>query len=520
MQRTILCFFTLLLVSLGLFGSLSLTYLVWNKQTDVANELQIKLHELQNEMKSMLQVSLNNKVQLDTSELPQYKAQLKRNVRHADNDSDAHSTAEILANALTEIEEMKEILMSYVDCSNNEYNHTKCTLKPGLKGEPGEKGLKGSQGYKGEHGKTGAVGLQGPPGATGLQGLSGTPGKDGLTGEPGPPGPKGNTGQRGSTGERGAQGNKGERGPKGDMGPQGDPGEKGERGKKGELGDKGTKGNQGYKGEKGEQGPPGINGSQGPPGLPTSAPTTAPTTPTTTAPTIASTTAAPGECGGPGWRRVVFLNMTDPTHVCPTGLNLTTYSRRTCGRAHSGWHNCSSTTFSVGGSHYSWVCGRALAYRFGPSWAFYGYNVWGRAGIEDQYVDGLSLTYGTSGSQQHIWTFTSGVLPNGWSRGEERFLCPCDNGNRYSSPPYVGDDYFCEGVVQSDENQGTFEPNSLLWSYVNGVCEGSHRCCKFNSPPWFTKNLANSTTEDIELRLCMYNSFSDVPLELLELYVQ
>ena len=164
----------------------------------------------------MLQVSLNNKVQLDTSELPQYKAQLKRNVRHADNDSDAHSTAEILANALTEIEEMKEILMSYVDCSNNEYNHTKCTLKPGLKGEPGEKGLKGSQGYKGEHGKTGAVGLQGPPGATGLQGLSGTPGKDGLTGEPGPPGPKGNTGQCGSTGERGAQGNKGERGPKGD----------------------------------------------------------------------------------------------------------------------------------------------------------------------------------------------------------------------------------------------------------------------------------------------------------------
>ena len=512
--------FTLLLVSLGLFGSLSLTYLVWNKQTDVANELQIKLHELQNEMKSMLQVSLNNKVQLDASELPQYKAQLKRNVRHADNDSDAHSTAEILANALTEIKEMKEILMSYVDCNKNEYNHTKCTLKPGLKGEPGEKGLNGSQGYKGEHGKTGAVGPQGPPGATGPQGLSGTPGKDGITGEPGPPGPKGNTGQRGSTGERGAQGNKGERGPKGDMGPQGDPGEKGERGEKGELGDKGTKGNQGYKGEKGEQGPPGINGSQGPPGLPTSAPTTAPTTPPTTAPTIASTTAAPGECGGPGWRRVVFLNMTDPTHVCPTGLNLTMYSRRTCGRAHSGWHNCSSTTFSVGGSHYSWVCGRALAYRFGPSWAFYGYNVWGRAGIEDQYVDGLSLTYGTSGSQQHIWTFTSGILPNGWSRGDERFLCPCDNGNRYRSPPYVGDDYFCGGVDQSDENQGTFGPNSLLWSYVNGVCEGSHRCCKFNSPPWFTKNLANSTTEDIELRLCMYNSFSDVPLELLELYVQ
>ena len=39
--------FVLLLLSLGLFGSLSLTYCVWNKQTEVASELQNELHELQ-----------------------------------------------------------------------------------------------------------------------------------------------------------------------------------------------------------------------------------------------------------------------------------------------------------------------------------------------------------------------------------------------------------------------------------------------------------------------------------------
>ena len=52
--------FALLLLSLGLFGSLSLTFCVWNKQTEVTSELQNELHmklrsELQNELKSELE---------------------------------------------------------------------------------------------------------------------------------------------------------------------------------------------------------------------------------------------------------------------------------------------------------------------------------------------------------------------------------------------------------------------------------------------------------------------------------
>ena len=37
-------FFMLLLLSLGLFGSLSLTYCLWSKQTEVASELQNDQH--------------------------------------------------------------------------------------------------------------------------------------------------------------------------------------------------------------------------------------------------------------------------------------------------------------------------------------------------------------------------------------------------------------------------------------------------------------------------------------------
>ena len=69
--------------------------------------------------------------------------------------------------------------------------------------------------------------------------------------------------------------------------------------------------------------------------------------------------------GTPGWRRVAFINMTDTSYNCPTGLNLTSYSKRTCGRSHTTWGGCSSTTFSVGGLPYSRVCVRIRGYHFG-----------------------------------------------------------------------------------------------------------------------------------------------------------
>ena len=99
-------------------------------------------------------------------------------------------------------------------------------------------------------------------------------------------------------------------------------------------------------------------------------------------------------CRGPEWRRVAFINMTDTSYDCPTGLNLTTYSKRTCGRSHTTAGGCSSTTFSVGGLPYIRVCGRIRGYQFGPTGAF-GHNI---SDIDSYYVDGVSLTHGASGS--------------------------------------------------------------------------------------------------------------------------
>ena len=219
--------------------------------------------------------------------------------------------------------------------------------------------------------------------------------------------------------------------------------------------------------------------------------------------------------GTPGWRRVAFINMTDTSYNCPTGLNLTSYSKRTCGRSLTTEGECSSTTFSVGGLQYSRVCGRIRGYQFGGPDAFYRHT----EGIDSYYVDGVSLTHGGAGNRQHIWTFTAGL-----TEVDTNFLsnrCPCDTHNYDSVPAFVGDDFFCESGLHSPWiNIIRFYPDDVLWDGQN--CTSTSTCCQLNNPPWFTKNLTSATTDDIELRICSVGTPSrdDIPLELIELYVQ
>ena len=219
--------------------------------------------------------------------------------------------------------------------------------------------------------------------------------------------------------------------------------------------------------------------------------------------------------GTPGWRHVAFINMTDTSYNCPTGLNLTSYSKRTCGRLRTINVGCSSTTFSVGGLQYSQVCGRIRGYQFGATGGF-GERL---NYIDSFYVDGVSLTHGSAGSRQHIWTFAAGssevttLFPN--------YSCPCDNAPPSVVPSFVENSYFCESGLHSEWNENlVFFPDDVLWDGQD--CTANSTCCQFNNPPWFTKSLPSATTDDIELRICTNSPpiYDDVPIELIELYVQ
>ena len=147
------------------------------------------------------------------------------------------------------------------------------------------------------------------------------------------------------------------------------------------------------------------------------------------------------KCGGTwGWRRAVYLDMTDPKTNCPSGWQLTGYSKRTCGRASSSSLSCDSVFFPVSGGPYRLVCGRIRAYQYGLPDAFSAYDRAGQTTIDSAYVSCVAIMYGSP--RQHIWTFASGTREN-------RTLfyyssCPCDSSGVISIPPFVGEDYFCE----------------------------------------------------------------------------
>ena len=224
----------------------------------------------------------------------------------------------------------------------------------------------------------------------------------------------------------------------------------------------------------------------------------------------------PYSCGGTGgWRRVVYLDMTDPSTTCPSGWQLTGYSKRTCGRASDGWRTCDSVTFPVSGGEYSRVCGRIKAYQWATTDAFRNRQV---TTIEGAYVDGISLTHNSP--RQHIWTFVAG-LSEGNPTGNN--VCPCDSDHTIHIPPFVGNDYFCESGVNEPwdiSRHWTLHSNDPLWDGEN--CLSSSTCCSLHNPPYFVKQLPTPTTDDIEARICLDSPSRDenIAVELVELYVQ
>ena len=82
------------------------------------------------------------------------------------------------------------------------------------------------------------------------------------------------------------------------------------------------------------------------------------------------------ECGGTGgWRRVVYLNMTDPNTNCPSGWQLTRHFKRTCGKDSSSSFACDSVFFPVSEGNYSSVCGSIRAYQDERTDAFEAYHL-------------------------------------------------------------------------------------------------------------------------------------------------
>ena len=216
--------------------------------------------------------------------------------------------------------------------------------------------------------------------------------------------------------------------------------------------------------------------------------------------------------GEGGWVRVAYLNMSDPTEVCPTGFRLYEVNdTRACGRQ-SG-PGCQSVEFPTYNISYSQVCGRVNGYQKGSTDAL-AINL---NDIDQTYVDGISITTGYP--RRHIWTFISALQENSFnSDGQQE--CPCAPNSPVTTPWFVGNDYFCESGSPSNW-QYSFYDEDVLWDGKQcGLIEEA--CCNVTSIPWFHKTLYQPTTEYIELRVCSDENINleDIPYSFYEIYVK
>ena len=178
-----------------------------------------------------------------------------------------------------------------------------------------------------------------------------------------------------------------------------------------------------------------------------------------------------------GLTRVVVLNKETRPDICYR--EQFGFDRNGCVR-NTEEAGCSHIVFPVLNA-YSHICGTVESSIFGYPDAFNGKVRFPQITINDNYVDGISLTYGKAPNRTHIWTFAA-----------DRYdTC------RQHPPSFVGNNFSC-----------------LKWL----LCSTSSQSCTHS----FYVKLPKPIKEDIELRLCrdQHRHNEGIYLGNLELYVR
>ena len=220
---------------------------------------------------------------------------------------------------------------------------------------------------------------------------------------------------------------------------------------------------------------------------------------------------------GGGWRRIVNINISAGDD-CPGEWRKASQSGVSfCRVASDGGHTCSSANFSTNGISYQRVCGRARGYQKGHTLGFFGsYSSYSKT-IDENYVSGLSITYG-SNPRKHIWTFASGYSEE--DRSPFTWNCPCAVYPGNNPLSVVGNNYYCESGSVGRPTTTIYYFNDILWD--GSGCLNENRCCDDTTQPWFYRQLNQTIQDDIEARICAHGLFSARSnlIDQFELYIQ
>ena len=226
------------------------------------------------------------------------------------------------------------------------------------------------------------------------------------------------------------------------------------------------------------------------------------------------------KCGVRGVMRVAHIDMKNTSVNCPSPL--TQYQldtgERLCGTTNIFGVRCESVIFPTHHFSYQHVCGKAVEFSYFHPCAFFYSNYSHQNTINHAYVAGLSITYGPQNGRNHIRTYAGGYK----ERDSHGCNCPCAANPGTSSPPFVGQDFYCESATRYPPPWPTpkwFFTNNTLWDGED--CYPGSNCCNNALAPWFRRTLHENTTEDIEVHWCNGNShgYERLGVELVELYI-
>ena len=199
-----------------------------------------------------------------------------------------------------------------------------------------------------------------------------------------------------------------------------------------------------------------------------------------------------------GMFRIIASFNTSNGDSCPDGLlNVTNpdNGQVACGRNVN--LGCTSLIFTVD-APYTCVRGRLRGYQQGTPEAFSRPIVISSLTADSQYLDGISITHGSS-PRTHLWGYAAGVNED---QTATRFRCPCSVANpsdRPTLPDFIGEHYYCESGHVSGLSSGTeVHWDDPLWDGEGCVLAGNE-CC--NNSGEFTREIPE-TSDDIEVRFC------------------
>ena len=190
---------------------------------------------------------------------------------------------------------------------------------------------------------------------------------------------------------------------------------------------------------------------------------------------------------------------------CPSPLQLKTFgSNRLCEKNSGG--SCASVTISVDGQSYTQVRGKVAAYAYKSPDAFR------RSGagsdIDDPYVDGISITYGSP--RNHIWTYTAAHSTS------SAYTCPEIGDDITKQPAFVGQNYICvvasKLVARGSDNLYDVPIFTTLGNCVGDCPDDLTFCVTLDEP----------TSDDLELRICtdQGKTDEDIFLKSYDFYIQ